>query len=238
VSLLYEPQGRASKYARLAANIHKSCSHGCYYCYCPRVLHIDPRQFLVPNPQPKANWNPQVLTADIRDWVRCHPGQRPYVHLCFIGDPFPMGGNPQHGLDAVNAVHAGGLPVQVLTKGVPPPELFDILTKDDLYGTTLTTVDNEMAAKVEPRAANPELRVLALTTAHRRGIPVWLSHEPVIDSYWSIPVLQTAADLGINIKPLWIGPLNHCVRSYDWVQTKLTLLTVATNLGLTVQFKE
>jgi DNA repair photolyase len=40
MTIIYEPKGKAREYAPLAANLYKSCSHGCRFCFAPSAMRM------------------------------------------------------------------------------------------------------------------------------------------------------------------------------------------------------
>ena len=79
VNSLYQPRGRAAVYAKLAVNLYDQCSHGCRYCYCPRIMHKSPSVFYSPNPRPRPGLVDDLKTA-CDEWAAVEV-ERPPVHL-------------------------------------------------------------------------------------------------------------------------------------------------------------
>jgi hypothetical protein len=69
-----------------------------------------------------------------------------------------------------------------------PPDLGS--HPDDAFGATLTFVDETESRAWEPRAALPGERIAGLREAHRRGIPTWVSLNPVIDPAQSLELVR------------------------------------------------
>ena len=86
---IYAPRGQAGEYAPLATNPYRGCGHGCVYCYVPRVLRMDRRDF-----DAGANLRPNYLEALTRDAARYKAaGITEQVMLSFTTDPYHPGDN-------------------------------------------------------------------------------------------------------------------------------------------------
>ena len=70
-----------------------------------------------------------------------------------------------------------GIKCTVLTKGLLPIEL-SILSKENEYGITLVSLDEECRERMEPNTAPFEKRVQALRALHDAGCKTWVSIEP------------------------------------------------------------
>jgi len=81
MNIIYEPKGRAREYAPLAANIYKSCTHGCKYCYAGAAMHMSKETFHAENRAridviQKLRKDAEKLLGDDRE-----------ILFCFLGDP-------------------------------------------------------------------------------------------------------------------------------------------------------
>lgn len=101
------------------------------------------------------------------------------VHLCFTTDPF-MYEYPQISEMAVACIqklNAAGIRCTTLTKGITPIELAD-LSRDNEYGITLVSLNEEYRLKMEPNTAPFADRLASLKALHDAGCKTWVSIEP------------------------------------------------------------
>jgi DNA repair photolyase len=212
MTVIYEPKGKAREYAPLAVNLYDGCQHGCLYCYAPHVRHKDKVQFINAKPRPDII---ERLTKEASKSPQ--DGNKGPVLLCFTCDPyFPI--EATHGLtrQAIQILHQYGYSISILTKaGELAQRDFDILTRLDCFGQTLTFVSPEDSKNWEPGAALPEERCQNLKAAHAAGIPTWASLEPVIDPVQSLQLINVTHDFVDEFK---VGKWNHDPRALeiDW----------------------
>lgn len=81
------------------------------------------------------------------------------------------------GIAAIRKLNASGIKCTVLTKGILPQEL-SLLSKENEYGITLVSLDEEYRRKMEPGAAPILERLQALRALHDAGCKTWVSIEP------------------------------------------------------------
>jgi DNA repair photolyase len=201
--VIYRPRESAREYAPLACNVYNGCSHRCVYCLGPSVLHKTAEQFF----QPSTREN--FLLRLVRDCARL---QRAGVHgrvlLSFTSDPYqPLDVKEKVTRSAISLLKGHGLAVQALTKGgtraLRDIGLFD---RRDAFATTLTFLDDGDSRKWEPNAALPGDRIEAIKAFHERGIPTWVSLEPVIDPAQSLEIIgQTHPSVDL----FQVGKLNY-----------------------------
>lgn len=221
---IYAPKGHAAPYAKLALNPYLTCPFRCPYCY---NAVRNPR-FFSDVPKIRGGSAEKLLIALDRqcdDWV----GEKYPVHLTFLGDCYqPAEAGLKLTRQCIQVLHDRGFPVQILTKATRLPERdFDLLGPQDKFGVTSVTADD---------IGFDRLRLLDLAFSHR--IPIWLSLEPVVDPEDAIQVLRDTENIALHPDPLWIGPLNHKTRNYDWPEVKARLKAETERLGLTVQWKD
>lgn len=102
------------------------------------------------------------------------------VHLCFSTDPFPFefpSEVSEMSLAAIRKLNAAGIKCTVLTKGILPPALAE-LSKENEYGISLVSLDEEFRKKYEPFTAPYRERIDALKALHDVGCKTWVSMEP------------------------------------------------------------
>ena len=174
-SMLYKT---GVEYGDYTMNHVLGCSHGCKYpCYAFMMAKrfgkvssyedwLEPR--LVSNTL-------EILESEIpklKDKIKS-------VQLCFTTDPFMYKYDQikEMSLNAIRKLNRAGIKCTVLTKGLLPIELADF-SKDNVYGITLVSLNEQYREKVEPGAANYKERIDALENLHKKGCKTWVSIEP------------------------------------------------------------
>ena len=261
MSIIYETSGRAREYFELAANLYSGCEHACLYCYGADVTRKDPKEFFRRAVPRKAN---NQVIRDIRGPVEPILAQLEldafrlariyeirHILLSFVTDPYqPAEVDFQLTRRAIKILHKNGLVVAILTKGgLRATRDFDILTRADLFGVTLTFQDTAEGQRCsrswEPGAALPGERIASLKEAHERGIPTWVSLEPVIDPAESLALIEATAPFVDVFK---VGMLNYSnklpwglkdqVRRIDWKNFARNAVLLLDRLGVNYYIKK
>lgn len=166
------------EYGDYTLNFVQGCAHGCKYpCYAfllkKRFGQIESYEEWV---KPSLVLNTlEILDREIprlRDKIKS-------VQLCFTTDPF-MVGYPEiekMSLDVIKKLNTEGIMCTVLTKGILPIGLAKY-SKQNEYGITLISLDEEYRKKMEPGAAPYADRLKALKKLHDKGCKTWISVEP------------------------------------------------------------
>ncbi|MDT8900239.1 radical SAM protein [Anaeroselena agilis] len=174
-SMLYKT---GVEYGDYTMNHVFGCSHGCKYpCYAFLIARrfgkadsyedwLEP--FLVSNTLEILDKEIPRLKSKIKS-----------VQLCFTTDPFMYGYEEikSVSLAAIRKLNDAGIKCTVLTKGILPIELAS-LSKENEYGITLISLDEEYRERVEPGAAPYHDRLAALRRLHDEGCKTWVSIEP------------------------------------------------------------
>jgi DNA repair photolyase len=199
---------------RYSLNPYRGCEHGCVYCYA-RPSHeylgfsagLDFERKLMVKPEAPAllraalaapRWHPQVVAlSGNTDCYQPVERQLRLTRACL--EVFAEFRNP----------------VSVITKSALVMRDADVLGALATHGAahvnvTITTLDADLARRLEPRAATPERRLQALATLAAAGVPTSVMVAPIIPGLndHEIPaVLERAADAG--------------ARSASWVLLRL-----------------
>lgn len=174
-SMLYKT---GVEYGDYTLNFVQGCAHGCRYpCYAflmkKRFGQVKTyedwlKPYLVSNTL-------EILDKEIprlKDKIKS-------VQLCFTTDPF-MVGYPEiekMSLDVIKKLNAAGIKCTVLTKGILPVSLAEC-SKENEYGITLISLDEEYRERMEPGSAPYKDRLKALKKLHDKGCKTWVSIEP------------------------------------------------------------
>src|SRR3990170_2606658 len=136
-SVIYEPKGRAREYGALAANLYAGCSHGCSYGTAPSATFKERDVF-----HGQARPRPGIMPKFVKDCEALR-GTDSAVLLSFTCDPYaPLDVEHQLTRQAIQALHANGLAIEILTKGGKRAiRDFDLLTERDAFATTMTFLD-------------------------------------------------------------------------------------------------
>lgn len=200
--VIYETAGKAREYRELACNLYRGCGHFCLYCYAPGTLRMERNVFDNPSPRPDIL---RKIEQDARYFGSNRESRQ--VLFCFTCDPYqPI--NDQHKLTrrAIEICHRNGLNICILSKaGTAATQDLDLLTAKDSFAATLTFDNDADSLKYEPSAGLPAQRIEGLRMAHAKGIPTWVSIEPVIIPEQSLHLIQMSSAFVDEFK---IGKLN------------------------------
>lgn len=240
-SIIYAPRGQAGEYAPLSTNPYRGCGHGCAYCYVPRVIKIDRREFdagafVRPNYMDK-------LLADARKYRAL--GVTEQVMLSFTTDPYPPPLNDAiAGLShsaifhettrkTLQVLQEHGLAICTLTKGghraLRDLDLFR--PSRDAFASTLTTLDDGFSQKWERGAALPAERIDTLRQFHEAGIYTWVSLEPTLDIESSLSIVDATHEFVDLYK---VGRANYVptiTNTTDWQDYTLRMIAKLNALG-------
>lgn len=186
-------------------NPYRGCEHGCIYCFA-RPTHA----YL--GLSPGLDFETKLFVK--RDAARqlraelSKPGYRPA--------PIGFGANtdPYQPIDrdfAISRAILGVLrdfrhPVMVTTKGALVARDADILAEMAAEGLasvaiSVTTLDRHLANRMEPRASTPALRLKAIETLAKAGVPVTILTAPIIPGLTDHEfeaILAAGADAGAS----------------------------------------
>ena len=101
------------------------------------------------------------------------------VQLCFTTDPFMYGYDEvaEMSIAAIKKLNKAGIKCSVLTKGILPISLA-YESKENEYGITLISLDEDYRKRMEPGAAPLQARIQALRDLSEKGCKTWISMEP------------------------------------------------------------
>ncbi len=176
---LYTPSGRAREYAALACNPYIGCAHQCVYCFARNIA----ARF-----RPNDNFGAtKVKPGFLRDLAvqarrLQNEGKTGQVLIAFSTDPYqPLNEREEQTRQAIRILHDHDFTVCLLTKGgTRALRDLNLFSDGDVFGGTLTFLDDKDSREWEPGAALPADRIASLRAYHDRGVPTWVSLEPVI----------------------------------------------------------
>jgi DNA repair photolyase len=197
-------------------NPYRGCAHGCTYCYARAYFAIadrDPGDGFDKVIEVKTNFV-DVLRQELR---------RPKSGTVALGtatDPYqPCEGRYRVTRGTLEALVERPVPLAIVTKNPMVVRDADLLAKlaervDVVVHFSVTTLDQALWRKIEPRTAPPEARLRALQELRRRGIRAGVLCAPVIprltDHQASITAVARAARdhgaVSFGSRPLKLDP--------------------------------
>lgn len=227
---IYVPKGAAAEYGDYALNIYTGCSHRCYYCFVPPVLHLSRERFhrCV---EPRKN----IIEETRKQLERDETLRGKLIHLCFTCDPYPTGYDTTPTREIIKLLKEYGNHVQILTKGDEMRD-FDLLDENDWYGVSISNgISPEQASKNEPGVESPAWRLTTLECAKKKGIKTWISFEPVVDADGVLRAISQCHHLMDKVK---IGKLNYHPSDIDWKQFGEQAEALCKKLGIDYYIKD
>lgn len=166
------------EYGDYTINHAQGCAHGCKYpCYAMMMAkRFGKAKTYEEWCEPMLAENAlEILDKEIpklKDKIKS-------VQLCFTTDPFMYGYDEvgEMSLKIIEKLNNAGIKCTALTKGVLPIELAK-LSKENEYGITLVSLDENFRQEMEPNSAPFKERIEALKALHDAGCKTWVSIEP------------------------------------------------------------
>ncbi len=213
-----------------SVNPYRGCEHGCSYCFArPSHAYLN----LSPGLDFETKLSAKVNAAEQLRRELAKPGYKPAtIALGINTDAYqPIERKWRITRQLLEVLAETKHPVSLITKNALIERDLDLLepmARDRLVSVhfSVTSLDNHLAAKLEPRASAPHRRIKAIRTLSERGIPVGVMFAPVIpwvNDRELEAVLEAARDAGarsagyVLLRLPWeVAPLFH-----DWLQTHL-----------------
>jgi DNA repair photolyase len=208
-------------------NPYRGCEHGCIYCYArPSHSYLDlspGRDF-----ETQIYYKPNAVEL-LRDELAA-PG--------YVVSPIALGTNtdPYQPVEKQLRITRGILerlleyrhPVTIVTKGgliLRDLDLLERLAADGLAAVmvSVTTLDDELKRKLEPRTAGPKLRLKMIRELAERGIPTGVMAAPMIpglNDHELESILEQAAAAGARTAGYVLLRLPHELKALfeEWLQ--------------------
>lgn len=166
------------EYGDYTMNHVLGCSHGCKY---PCYAFLQKKRF--GEIESYEDWCEPALVENTLELLDAEipkfKDKIQMLHLCFTTDPFMYEYSEIQRLSiaAMKKLNAAGIKCSVLTKGILPAELSE-LSRDNEYGITLVSLNEEFRKRMEPGSASLQERLDALRALHNAGCKTWVSIEP------------------------------------------------------------
>jgi DNA repair photolyase len=209
-------------------NPYRGCEHGCAYCYA-RAYHdylgwssgLDfETKILVKRRAPELlrrelsspRWQPQLIA--VSGATDCYQPAERHFRLT------------RQCLEVLLELRN---PVGIITKNFLVTRDVDLLAEfakwqGVMAHITITSLDADLAGKLEPRAARPQARLRAIRTLAEAGVPVGVMVAPIIPGLTDheVPaILDAAAQAGARSAGYTILRLPHAVKEIftSWMDT-------------------
>ncbi len=208
-------------------NPYRGCEHGCVYCYArPSHAYLD----LSPGLDFETKLTAKTNAVDVLRATLAKPG--------YQVSPINLGANtdPYQPIEREYRITRGILellletrhPCTIITKNALIERDLDLLVplaQANLVQCLLsiTTLDNRLAAKMEPRASAPHRRFRTVCTLAEAGVPVGVMTAPIIpaiNDHEIEALLGAAHDAGARDCSYVLVRLPHEIRELfrDWLE--------------------
>jgi DNA repair photolyase len=218
-----------------SVNPYRGCEHGCVYCYArPTHAYLN----LSPGLDFETRLFAKVNAAELLRRELARPGYR--CEAISIGantDPYqPAERHWKVTRSILEAASECNQPVGIVTKNALVERDLDLLAPMGRKGLaavfiSVTTLDHEIARRMEPRASAPGRRLEAIRNLSAAGIPVGVMVAPVVpfltDSEME-RILEAAHEAGATRAGYILMRLPYEVKDLfkDWLQRHFPLKAV------------
>jgi DNA repair photolyase len=184
-------------------NPYRGCEHGCVYCYArPSHAYLD----LSPGLDFETKLYAKTNAAELLRAALSKRGYRPTpINLGANTDPYqPIEKRYRVTRELLEVLAEARHPCTIITKSAMVERDLDLLAamaRDGLVAVlvSVTSLDNRLSAKLEPRASAPARRLRAIASLAAAGVPVGVLVSPVIPAVTDVDleeILARAAEAG------------------------------------------
>ena len=207
-------------------NPYRGCEHGCIYCYA-RPGH----EYL--GLSCGVDFETKVFAKlDAPDLLRKELSRPNWtgesIVMSGVTDPYqPVEARLRLTRRILEVMHEFGQPVGLITKNHLITRDIDLLADMARHNAasaaiSITSLDNRLAAKMEPRASSPRARLAAIRELSQAGVPVAVMTAPIIPGLndHEIPaILKAAAEAGATSAGYVLLRLPHQIKDLflDWL---------------------
>ncbi|HEX4481250.1 MAG TPA: PA0069 family radical SAM protein [Rudaea sp.] len=187
-------------------NPYRGCEHGCVYCFARpshSYLNLSPGLDFETKLFAKTNAAELLRSELSKSSYRVSP-----INLGANTDPYqPIERRYKITRQVLEVLHACRHPLTIVTKNALVERDMDLLAdmaKRNLVRVFLsvTSLDNRLASKLEPRASAPHRRVEAIRALHEAGVPCGVLVAPIIPMLtdrWLEAIIEHAAQAGASM---------------------------------------
>ncbi len=210
-----------------SVNAYRGCEHGCVYCFArPSHAYLDL--------SPGLDFETKLFAkANAAELLRAELGKPGYVP-----QPIALGINTDgwqpierdHGISraCLQVLLEARHPISIVTKGSAIMRDLDLLAELARHGlvnvfVSVTSLDNRLSSKLEPRAAAPHTRLKMIAALHDAGVPAGVLVAPVIPMITDQDlerILEAARDAGACSAGYVLLRLPHELKDIwrEWLQ--------------------
>ncbi|MDX5333768.1 MAG: PA0069 family radical SAM protein [Gammaproteobacteria bacterium] len=217
---------------RQSINPYRGCEHGCSYCFArpshtylglSAGLDFESRLFYKPRAA-------ELLANELRrPGYRCEP-----IALGVNTDAYqPVERRLQITRQLLTVMRDFGQPVSLITKSALIERDLDLLAPMAADGLaevmiSITTLDADLARRMEPRAASPARRLQTIARLAEAGVPVGVLVAPIIPGLTDHEIeaiLEAAAEAGAGEAGYVMLRLPHELRELfpEWLEAQVPL---------------
>ena len=202
---------------KLTFNPYTGCDHQCLYCYATSYI-----------PNHRTLRTKKGLLSVLRREIRWLDGE--ILAMSNSSDPYPTV-EAELGLtrQCLKIVGASRCRLQVCTKSDIVARDVDLLERIPCtVSITITTIDDQLARVLEPKAPPPSKRLKAIETLTLHGIPVIVRVDPIIPYLNDDPaeLLKALGERGVR----HITSSTYKVKADNWQRLKVALPQICEKL--------
>ncbi|WP_447936193.1 PA0069 family radical SAM protein [Thermomonas fusca] len=210
-----------------SVNPYRGCEHGCVYCFArPSHAYLD----LSPGLDFETRLFAKTNAAELLRAELAKPGYVPVPIALGINTDGWQPVERAHGISraCLDVLLQARHPLSIVTKGSALLRDIDLLAELAAHGlvhvhVSITTLDNALSAKLEPRAAAPHTRLKLVAALREAGVPAGVLVAPVIpaitDEYLE-RILEAAREAGARSAGYVLLRLPHELKELwrEWLQ--------------------
>jgi len=202
---------------KLTFNPYTGCDHQCVYCYASSYI---PNFYAI---KPKKDIIRRLERASLK-----LEGQ--IVSMCNSSDPYPAL-EEKLGLTrkCLQILRGRNCKIQIITKSDLVTRDIDILKRSQsIVAMTVTTLDEDLSKRLEPKAPTPTQRIKALEMLAKERIPTSARIDPIIPFLNDDPneLIETLGSIGVK----HITSSTYKVKPDNWKRFEIAFPEIAKRL--------